>query len=172
MKRLSIIIALLLTGCAGWRPDGRFLGVPMTTLEAPLNVAGKAAGVPAPVGSIVVGMDKAAVAAYGKRAEEYPYLGADRVYYTAAGQPVEKWAYYVDTPRYGAITSRTDTAQAPVILDAAALQQIAALYMQYGGKPPSIAIVPPPQTNALTDAEAKSKLDKLLSTDVIDGSEK
>jgi hypothetical protein len=147
-RSFSTIAAVLMLfgtgGCITW--DGKMFGGPsVDVIEAPINAAAKAAGVPVPAGTILVAADKAVVARKGKQADEFPLLGVTTNHYDSKGTETFPPYTTVKTPIYGPVTNiSTPQAQAPapMLVTPEAMQQIAALWMQYKGAPPPIEITP------------------------------
>jgi hypothetical protein len=140
LSAIAAALALVFAGgCITW--DGKIGGVvPVASLEKPINAA---AG--APVGSILVAADQAQVARQPK-ADAFPLLGVTTNSYDTKGTEVFPPIRTVRTPIYGPVTNQAvlQAAQpAPLVITPAAMQQIAALWMQYEGKPPPVTITPP-----------------------------
>lgn len=140
-------------GCVSF--DGRLFGGPsVDVLEKPLNAAGAALGSPVQAGTILLAADKAIVGRQAK-AEEFPLISVTTNNYDSKGTETYPPYRTVRTPVYGPTTNITTpqaVQPAPIILDAATMQQIAALWMSSQGKPQPVVIQPSPiATNVPTD---------------------
>lgn len=153
MKRLAAILPIILAAsCVSF--DGKlFGGQSVDILEKPLNAAGSALGSPVPAGTILIAADKAIVGRQAK-AEEFPLISVTTNHYDSKGAEVYPPYRTVKTPVFGPTTNVTTpqaVQPAPIILDAATMQQIAALWMSSQGKPAPVVIQPSPtSTNAPT----------------------
>lgn len=152
MTRLAAILPIILAaGCVSF--DGRLFGGPsVDVLEAPINAGAKAAGMSVPAGSILVGLDKALVGRQAK-ADEFPLVSVTTNHYDAKGQEIHPPYRTVRTPVYGPTTNVTTpqaVQPAPILLDAATMQQIAAIWMSSQGKPDPVVIRPQAPTPSPT----------------------
>lgn len=141
-----ILLAGLFTGCLKtWQPDGQIAGtVDLDAFESALNKAGASYGVPG-AGTILVKMDKAAVAKWGaKPGIQFPLEGVNTNYFDADDQACRPPFRAEYVPTYGKVVKEIDPVATPppaaeVKMDSATVAQLLALLKanQSGAAAPS-----------------------------------
>lgn len=122
------LLLIVAAGCSSskpsWKPDGQVAGmVPVSALEGPLNAAGAAYGV-GNAGTLLVGLDRAAVARANAGRTAFPLVGVVTNDYDADGAITPPYRREL-VPVYGTVTNALNfgQAQAPAAtgIDAQAL---------------------------------------------------
>lgn len=160
------LIALLIfgPGCKAIQWDGTVGGVvPVSALEAPLNVAGQRVGVSS-AGTLLLRADAAAVKAWGADKERrYKLLSETTNHWDSTGQATHPPYYFAVVPEYAPVTNQYAAPQAaPVIIDSNAVAEIINAYLRTQGHVGSI-VVQPVDSTAVETNDSLHELGQLLN---------